>query len=148
MNNPIIVILSSEKLNGENFVKWKSNMNIVLICLNYKFVLTEECPLEPTVSAPRTVREAYGHWIQANNKARCYMLATMSNVIRINCDKMKTAYEIMESLQTMFGQPSDQSHHDIFKAAMDATMKAITLMRENVLKMTNWLNKPEIHMVQ
>ena len=50
MNNPIITILSSEKFIGENFVKWKSNMNIVLICRNYKFILTEKCQnLLPTL---------------------------------------------------------------------------------------------------
>ena len=81
MNNPIIAILSSEKLNGENFFKWKSNMNIILIYENYKFVLTKECPPEPIVNAPRTIREAYDHCIQANNKAHCYMLAAMSDVI-------------------------------------------------------------------
>ena len=55
MNNPIIAILSSEKLNSKNFFKWKSNMNIVLICENYKFVLTEECPLELFANVSRTV---------------------------------------------------------------------------------------------
>ena len=53
MNNPIIAILSSKKLKDENLVKWKSNMNIVLICENYKFVRTEECPPEPAANAPR-----------------------------------------------------------------------------------------------
>ena len=105
MNYPIIVILLSEKLNSKNFVKWKSNKIIVLICENYKFILTKECPPELATNATRTVREAYDHWIQANNKARCYMLAGMSNVLRIKCEKMETTYEIMESLQTMFGQP-------------------------------------------
>ena len=55
MNDPIIAVLSSEKLNDKNFVKWKSNINIVLICKNYKFVLTGECPSEPTANAPRIV---------------------------------------------------------------------------------------------
>ena len=108
MNNLIIAILSSEKLNGKNFVKWKSNMNIVLICENYKFVLAEKCPPKPVVNTPRTVREAYDSWIQANNKARCYMLTAMSDILRIKCEKMKIAYEIMKSLQAIFGQPSDQ----------------------------------------
>ena len=81
MNYPIISILSSEKLNGQNFVKWKSNMNLVLICENYKFFLTEECPPKPTTNATRTVREAYDHWIQANNNAYYYMLAGMSDVL-------------------------------------------------------------------
>ena len=55
-NNPIIALLANEKLSGDNFVKWKSNINIVLICENQKFVLTEECPLEPPANASRTVR--------------------------------------------------------------------------------------------
>ena len=47
-SNPIIALLANEKLNGDNYVKWKSNINIVLICENQKFVLTEECPQSPT----------------------------------------------------------------------------------------------------
>ena len=54
-NNPIIALLANEKLSGDNFVKWKSNINIVLICENQKFVLTEECSLEPPANASRTV---------------------------------------------------------------------------------------------
>ena len=40
-SNPIIALLANEKLNGDNYIKWKSNINIVLICENQKFVLTE-----------------------------------------------------------------------------------------------------------
>ena len=95
MNNPIIATLSSEKLNDENFVNWKSNMNIVLICENYKFILIKECPFEPTANAPQSIREAYDHWIQANNKVYYYILAAMSDILRIKCEKMETIYEII-----------------------------------------------------
>ena len=71
-SNPIIALLANEKLNGDNYIKWKSNINIVLICENQKFVLTEECPLEPHTTASRSVREKYDSWQLANNKARCY----------------------------------------------------------------------------
>ena len=40
-NNPIIALLANEKQIGDNFVKWKSNINIVLICENQKFILIE-----------------------------------------------------------------------------------------------------------
>ncbi|KAL5555758.1 hypothetical protein UlMin_037994 [Ulmus minor] len=53
MPNPIIAILRNEKLTGNNFVKWKSNMNIVLVCENYKYVLMEECPPVPATNATR-----------------------------------------------------------------------------------------------
>ena len=103
-SNPIIALLAHEKLDGDNYIKWKSNINIVLICENQKFVLTEECPPEPPASASRNVREKYDLWQQANNKARCYMLACMSDVLRTKHESMETAYEIWESLNSMFGQ--------------------------------------------
>ena len=87
MNYPIVAILSSVKLNSKNFVKWKSNMNLVLICENYKFVLAEKGPPELAANATRTVRETYDHWIQANNKACCYMLVVMFDVLGIKCER-------------------------------------------------------------
>ena len=78
-NNPIIALLANEKLSGDNLVKWTSNINIVLIYENQKFVLTEECPLEPPANASHTVRERYDSWIHSNNKAvvTCLLAETM-----------------------------------------------------------------------
>ena len=81
-NNPIIYLLANEKLRGDIFVKWKSNINIVLICENQKFVLSEKCPPEPPANASRTVRERYDNWIHSNNKGRCDMLAIKNDVLR------------------------------------------------------------------
>ncbi|KAL5560690.1 hypothetical protein UlMin_036901 [Ulmus minor] len=58
MSNPIIAILGNEKLTGDNFVKWKSNMNIILVCENYKYVLMEECPPTPAANATCIVRDS------------------------------------------------------------------------------------------
>ena len=54
----------------------------MLICENQKFVLIEECPPEPPANASRIVRERYDSWIHSNNKARCYRLACMNDVLR------------------------------------------------------------------
>ena len=143
MSNPIISILANEQLSGENFVKWKSNMNIILLCDNYKFVLKEERPPVPAGNATRNVREAYDRWIAANNKARCYLLAGMSDVLRAKHENMETAYEIMESLQRMFGRPSEQQRHEAVKALMNAKMKVGTPVREHVIKMVNYINEAE-----
>ena len=84
VKNPIIALLANEKPSGDNFIKWKSNINIVLICENQKFVLTEECP----------VRERYDSWIHSNKKACGYMLASMNDVLRKKQEDMENAYEI------------------------------------------------------
>ena len=46
-STPILSQLSMEKLTGENFLKWKQNINIVLIGDNSKFVMTAESPEVP-----------------------------------------------------------------------------------------------------
>ena len=145
MSNPISGLRATEKLTGENFNKWKSNMNIVLVCENYKFVLVVECPEQPAANATRAVREAYDKWINANSKARCYLLAGMSEVLRTKHELMETAFEIIESLQQMFEPPSNQSRHEAMKAIMNAKMKVGSSIREQVLKMISHINEAELH---
>lgn len=58
----------------------------------------KECPMMPTVNAMKAAYDAYDYWIDANNKARCYLLVPMNDMINIQHDKHKTTYEIMESL--------------------------------------------------
>ena len=144
-NNPDIALIANEKMSGDNFVKWKSNINIVLICENQKFVLTEECSPEPLANASRTVRERYASWIHSNNKARYYMIASMNDVLRKKHEDMETAYEIWESLQAMFGQQSDQCHHKATRSYMNAKMKKGVSVREHVFNMINPMHEAEIH---
>ena len=59
MNNSIVRLLASEKLNDDNYVAWKSNLNTILVVDDLRFVLTEECPQTPTSNANRTSREAF-----------------------------------------------------------------------------------------
>ncbi|XP_024026775.1 uncharacterized protein LOC112093128 [Morus notabilis] len=145
MSNPIFALLASQILNGENFVKWKSNMNILLICENYHFVLKEDCPPVPPTNAARDLTERYDRWINANNKARCYMLAAMNEVLRTQHKGLVTAREIMDTLQRMFGCPSDSARHAAVKAIMNGRMKNGSFVREHVLKMINHLNEAEIN---
>ena len=49
--NPITALLAQDKLTGENFTKWKSNKNLLLVSENHKYVLNEECPDEPSDNA-------------------------------------------------------------------------------------------------
>ena len=144
-NNPIIDLLANEKLSGDNFIKWKSNINIVLICENQKFVLTEECPLKPPANASHTVRERYDSWIHSNNKARYYMLASMNDVLRKKHEDMETAYEIWESLHALFGQQFDQCCHEATHSYMNAKMKKGVSVMEHVLNMFNLMHEAEIH---
>ena len=131
-SNPIIALLANEKLNGDNYL---------LICENQKFVLTEECPPEPHATASRNVREKYDFWQLVNNKARCYMLGSMNDVLRTKHENMETAYEIWESLSSLFGRQSDQSRHEATKAYLTTKMKKGSSVREHVLNIINLIHQ-------
>ena len=145
MVSPIISILANDKLTGENYVKWKSNMNAILVCEDLKFVLTEDCPPEPARNAGQAVRDAHQKWVAANEKARCYLLAGMSEVLAAKHEPMATASLMLESLQGMFGQPSERQRHEALVSVMTAKMKDGTSVREHVLRMMTHFNTAETH---
>ncbi|KAH0658743.1 hypothetical protein KY285_027288 [Solanum tuberosum] len=80
--NPLITILGQKKPVGSNYVDWRRNLDIVLIAEEYKFVLHEECPLKPNEQSSDKARLAYQKWCKADEMARCYILASMSNVLQ------------------------------------------------------------------
>ena len=51
------------------------------------------------------------------------MLVSMNDVLRTKHEPIETAFEIMDSLQAMFGQQSDQSRHEATRTYMNIKMK-------------------------
>ncbi|XP_073121767.1 uncharacterized protein [Henckelia pumila] len=145
MGNPIMSLLANNTLTGENFPKWKSNINIVPVSENNRFVLTDECPPIPPTNATRAVKEPYDRWIAFNNKAKAYMLASMSDSLRIKMEPMETAFDIMKSLQGMFGKQSEQARHEATRKYTNARMVPGTHVRDHVMQMTNHFSEVEMH---
>ncbi|XP_038875057.1 uncharacterized protein LOC120067584 [Benincasa hispida] len=61
------------------------------------------------------IKDAYDRWTKANEKARVYILASISEILAKKHEVIVTMRKIMESLQEMFGQSSYQLHHDALK---------------------------------
>ncbi|XP_062108444.1 uncharacterized protein LOC133819259 [Humulus lupulus] len=144
-SNPIISLLSKELLTSENFMKWKSNINIVLIGDNSKFVMTEAEPDFPRENASKAVREKYDRWTASNNKAKAYMLASMSEMLRTKMEDIETAYDIMEQLQEMFGHKSARASFEATKKYVNCRMAPGQHVRDHFIKMTNYFQEAELH---
>ncbi|KAL5563595.1 hypothetical protein UlMin_033342 [Ulmus minor] len=118
--NPLSVTLSQNKLTGENFTNWKHNLNIVPTSEKHKLVLLEACSPEPAANATKAVRDAYEKWITSDDMARCYMLVLMPNVLQQQYQGIRTAADIMGSLQAMFGETSIRARFEAVKAIMNS----------------------------
>ncbi|XP_062089703.1 uncharacterized protein LOC133796244 [Humulus lupulus] len=145
MLNPIISLFSKELLTGENFPKLKSNINIVLIGDNSKFVMTEVCADVPGDLSSRESREKYERLLTTNNKDKAYMLASMSDTLRTKLEDVKIAYEIMEQLQEMFGHKSRQARFEAKKKYANVRMAPGMHVHDHFIKKMNYFQKAKLH---
>ncbi|XP_038902425.1 uncharacterized protein LOC120089071 [Benincasa hispida] len=145
MNSSIIQILASEKLNGDNYPAWKSNLNTILVVDDLRFVLTHKCPQALASNANRTIREAYDRWVKANEKVCVYILSSMSDVLANKYKSLAMAKEIIDSLREMFGQPSWSLRHEAIKHIYMKWMKEGTSVREHVLDMMMYFNTAKVN---
>ena len=143
--NPLSVILSQNKLTGENFTDWKRNLNIVLTYEKHKFTLLEACPPKPAANAAKAVRDAYEKWIVSDDMARCYMLASMANVLQQQHQGMRTASNIMTSLQAIFGETTTRARFEAIKAIMNSRMKVGTPVRDHLHRIMAHFKEAKIH---
>ncbi|KAA0063050.1 gag/pol protein [Cucumis melo var. makuwa] len=104
-----------------------------------------ECPQVPAANATQTVREAHEHWVKVNEKARAYILASLSEVLAKKHESMLTTCEIMDSFQEMFGQASYQIKHDALKYIYNSCINEGTSVREHVLNMMVHFNVAEMN---
>jgi len=142
--SPIAQILSTNKLVGENYVDWKRNLDIVLTVDKHKHVLTTPCPLEPNDDSTQEERDAYTAWMRSDEIARCYILASISNVLQQQHRNMLTAADMIYSISEMFGSQGRQAKQAAVRNFMNCRMKSGTPVRDHMLLIISHLNEMEL----
>lgn len=100
----LTIILNQNKLTCPNYVDWKRNLDTVLIAEGHKFALTEACPNDPAADASEGVRHRFDRWKKSNEMAKCYILASVSNVIQHQVQDVNHANSMMNILKEIFGE--------------------------------------------
>ncbi|KAL5549067.1 hypothetical protein UlMin_004298 [Ulmus minor] len=99
-------ILNQKKLTGDNFTDWKRNLLIVLSFEKHKYVLEKDCPLVPKENASFEESMTFDNWVNSNEIARCYMMASMNSVLQKQHEGYLNAMDIMHKVEDMFGGQS------------------------------------------
>ena len=102
--SPLVTILNQNKLNRSNSVNWKRNSDIVLTVEEHKYVLSQPCPNFPSLDAPFEEKQRHDRWQKSNEMSKCYILASISNVLQHQMQDVELASNIMLSLKEMFGE--------------------------------------------
>ncbi|XP_016546490.2 uncharacterized protein LOC107846696 [Capsicum annuum] len=88
--------------------------------------------------------KAYEKGIKADEMTRCYILASMANVLQHQHQSMTTAYDMFKSLKEILGEQNRPVKHTVMKARLTIKMVKETLVREHVFKMMSLLNELKI----
>ena len=120
--NPLSVILKENKLTGPNYIDSERNLYLVLTAEECKFMLTDVCPPVPDCDFSKEEVEAYQTWRKADEMARYYILASMSNVLQHQHEHMATAYDMMLNLKKMFGDHNRVERQVAIKALLNTKM--------------------------
>ncbi|XP_028101305.1 uncharacterized protein LOC114300652 [Camellia sinensis] len=120
--NPLSKILDDNRLTGSNYVNWKRYLTIVLTAEKLNHVLTTDPPALPEADATDEQREAVGKWHEADDVAKCYILASMTNVLQKQHKDVPTAKDMMVNLKEMFGEQSRSARQAAMKGLMSTKM--------------------------
>ena len=73
--------------------------------------------------------------------AKCYILASMTNVLQKQCQGLVTTQDMMLHLKEMFGEQSKSTRLTAMKNLISTKMVEGTPVREHVLKMISFINE-------
>ncbi|GMN58457.1 hypothetical protein TIFTF001_027556 [Ficus carica] len=143
MLSPLSVILTQNKLTGENFNDWKRNLLIVLNFEKHSFVLTQSRPPTLAIDAPDRDFVALERWDNSNLNVMCYIRASMSNVLQKQHEEHQTVRQIMDNLEEMFGEQTIQAKTDAIKGLMNCRQKVGTPFKEHMMTIMAYLSEAQ-----
>ncbi|XP_073133928.1 uncharacterized protein [Henckelia pumila] len=80
--NPVSVILDTNKLTGPNYSDWLINIKIILASEKLTYLLTKSPPKEAAKGISPDELKKLETWWDHDLKAKCYMLASISNELQ------------------------------------------------------------------
>ena len=93
--NALSTLFTQDKLDGDNYVDWKSNLGIVLTTDKHKQVLFTPRTEAPTKEFSNEQLMKYERQKQSNEIAKCYLHGSMSNLLQQQHRSMETTTDIM-----------------------------------------------------
>ena len=139
--NPLAKSLDENQFSGPNYVDWKRNLIIVLTADKIAHVLNTDSPELALADATEEQRDAFNKWHEADEMAKCYIIASMTSVLQKQCQGLVTAQDMMLHLKEMFGEQSRSARQTAMKNLMSTKMVEGTPVREHVLKMISFINE-------
>ncbi|KAK4420098.1 Retrovirus-related Pol polyprotein from transposon TNT 1-94 [Sesamum alatum] len=141
--NPLSTILETNIFNGTNYNDWLRNLRIVLDYENQGYVMDEPLPRTlPEGSTPEE-RETFETWHKDNRKVRSVILASMTNEIQKQYERLDDVPSIMARLKDYYAVPDRHTRYVATKAFFGTKMTEGSSVQEHGVKILTLVEKLE-----
>ncbi|XP_058008225.1 uncharacterized protein LOC131182887 [Hevea brasiliensis] len=140
---PLSCILDDNGLIGPKFSDWLRNFRIVLNLEHIGYVLDSKIPSPLPPEATKEEHDTLRKWHEDDMQAMYYMLASMTNQLQKQHEKMQTSSEILSHLQELFGENSRLARYEISKQLFRMKMHEGQDVREHVYTMIQLIEQLE-----
>ncbi|KAL0394609.1 UNVERIFIED_CONTAM: hypothetical protein Slati_4427100 [Sesamum latifolium] len=141
--NPLTLIMETNKFNGTNYNDWLRNLRIVLDFENQGYVLDKPLPTAlPEGSSPEE-RLTFEKWHEDNRKVRSIILASMTNKIQKQYDRLEDVPSIMLCMKDVYAVPDWHIRYAATKAFFGTKMTEGSSVHSHGVKMLSLVEKPE-----
>ncbi|KAL0313650.1 UNVERIFIED_CONTAM: hypothetical protein Sradi_5764300 [Sesamum radiatum] len=102
--NLLTLIMETNKFNGMNYNDWL-RIRIVLNFENYSYVLDKQLPIVLLEGSSLKERITFEKWLENNRKVRSIILASMTNDIQKQYDRLDDVLSIMLRVREVYAVP-------------------------------------------
>ena len=114
-------ILDANKLTGPNYTDWLRKLRIVLTAEKLSYILNSPIPASVAATASEEEIATFKKWQDDASVVQCIMLASMSNELQRQHEKMD-AHSILLHLQELYGEQSRSVRYEISKELFRSLM--------------------------
>ncbi|KAL0292373.1 UNVERIFIED_CONTAM: hypothetical protein Sradi_6991300 [Sesamum radiatum] len=142
-NNPLTVILDNNKFNGTNYTDWLRNLRIVLDYENQRYIMDKPLPQTLPDGSSSEERETFERWHADHRKVRSIILASMSNDVQKQYDRLDDVASILQRMKEVYVIPDRHTRYVATKEFFRAKMTEGSSVQEHGVKMLSLVEKIE-----
>ncbi|KAL0427737.1 UNVERIFIED_CONTAM: hypothetical protein Slati_2948500 [Sesamum latifolium] len=132
--NPLTVILGNNKFNGINYTDWLRSLRIVLDYENQGYIMDKLHPHTLPEGSSSNECETFERWHADHRKVRSIILASMSNDIQKQYDRLDDVASILQRMKEVYAIPDRHSRHvatkEFFRTKMNEGVKMLSLVEK------------------
>ncbi|KAK4409339.1 hypothetical protein Sango_0006900 [Sesamum angolense] len=103
--NLLTMILDNSKFSGTNYTDWLRNLRIVLDYENQGYIMDKPLPQTLLDGSSSEEREIFERWHADHRKVRSIILASMSNDVQKQYDRLDDVASILQRMKEVYMIP-------------------------------------------